>query len=110
MRNDDYKKQIAKLNHEANDIRKYAKAHVKTVMSGLLKYVRDIEKKSDAIAIKAEQLLNKRLEETYDNPKYDKGDEIANRLDDIQLIDIASEIFGTIYKTIENSSDKYCLN
>lgn len=102
MKIDDYKKQISELNTEANAIRKLATAHVKTVMSDLMKYVRSIRKKSDAIAIKGERLLDKRLEETRGNPKYDTCDKIANRLDDIQMIDIASDIFWHIHKIVED--------
>lgn len=105
--NDYYQKQITELNNEARDIWKHATAHVKNVMSELMKYVRSIRKKSDKIATKGERLLDKRLIETHDNPKYEEYDKIADKLDEIQMIDIASDIFYHIHKVVEDNLDNY---
>lgn len=101
MTDNDYKKQITELRNEANDIRKSATRHVKAAMSELMKYVRSVGKKSDAIAIKAERLLDKRLAECKDN------DKISDSLNDMQMIDIASDIFWHIHKIVEDNADNY---
>ena len=101
----DYTTQISNLNNETRTLRKDAISHVKTAMSDLMKYVRNVRKQSDAIATKSERLLTQRLDETKDaNEEYD---EIADSLDELQMIDIASEVFWQIRKTVEDNEDKY---
>jgi len=102
----DYKNAICSLNKEADELEKQAKAHVKTVMSDLLKYVRSIKKQSDAIANKSAKLLNKRLKETYNDPNYNGCDKIAESLDDLQLTDTASIASACILDAAENISEK----